>query len=35
VFVALRSPGGGDRLEFEKLQERIHPAASRVKLLSE
>jgi ATP-dependent DNA ligase len=30
LFVAL-----GDRLEFETLQERIHPAASRVKLLSE
>src|SRR4051795_11095806 len=29
IFVAL-SNGGGDRLEFEKLQERIHPAASRV-----
>jgi ATP-dependent DNA ligase len=29
LFVAL-----GDRLEFETLQERIHPAASRVKLLS-
>lgn len=26
---------GGDRLEFEILQQRIHPAASRVKLLSE
>ena len=25
----------GDRLEFEVLQQRIHPAASRVKLLSE
>src|SRR4051812_43712224 len=26
---------GGDRLEFEVLQQRIHPAASRVNLLSE
>jgi ATP-dependent DNA ligase len=34
IFVAL-SNGGGDRLEFEKLQERIHPAASRVNLLAE
>ena len=25
----------GDRLEFEVLQQRIHPAASRIKLLSE
>ena len=25
----------GDRLDFEVLQQRIHPAASRVKLLSE
>src|SRR5690349_24310019 len=30
LFVAV-----GDRLEFETLQERIHPAASRVKLLAE
>jgi len=30
LFVAV-----GDRLEFEVLQERIHPAASRVKLLAE
>ncbi|MCA0292157.1 MAG: ATP-dependent DNA ligase [Actinobacteria bacterium] len=30
IFVAV-----GDRLEFEVLQERIHPAASRIKLLSE
>ena len=30
LFVAV-----GDRLEFEVLQERIHPAASRIKLLSE
>src|SRR5918995_859083 len=34
IFVALNN-GGGDRLEFEKLQERIHPAASRVNLLAE
>ncbi|TDC47613.1 ATP-dependent DNA ligase [Jiangella ureilytica] len=26
---------GGDRLDFEMLQQRIHPAASRVKMLSE
>jgi ATP-dependent DNA ligase len=30
IFVAI-----GERLEFEKLQERIHPAASRVNLLAE
>jgi ATP-dependent DNA ligase len=30
LFVAI-----GERLEFETLQERIHPAASRIKLLSE
>src|SRR5688572_10392563 len=35
LFVALRGDNGGDRLEFETLQERIHPAASRVKLLAE
>ncbi|MGN0063792.1 MAG: ATP-dependent DNA ligase [Nocardioides sp.] len=35
IFVALTTPDGGSRLEFETLQERIHPAASRVKLLSE
>ncbi len=34
LFVASRSPDG-DRLEFEVLQERIHPAASRVQMLSE
>ncbi|MGA9749475.1 MAG: ATP-dependent DNA ligase [Nocardioides sp.] len=34
LFVALRSQGGGDRLEFEKLQERIHPADSRVRMLA-
>ena len=35
LFVALTSGSGMPRLEFEVLQERIHPAASRVKLLSE
>ena len=35
LFVALTPDGGMPRLEFETLQERIHPAASRVKLLSE
>src|SRR5215510_7424025 len=30
IFVAI-----GDRLEFEKLQERIHPADSRVRLLAQ
>ena len=35
LFVALPTDDGGARLEFEKLQERIHPAASRIKLLSE
>ncbi len=35
VFVALPTPDGGQRLEFEVLQERIHPAASRVDMLSE
>ena len=34
LFVAQRSDRG-DRLEFEVLQERIHPAASRVRLLSQ
>jgi ATP-dependent DNA ligase len=34
LFVASISPGG-DRLEFEVLQERIHPALSRVTMLSE
>eukprot|EP01032_Pedospumella_encystans_P036877 gene36877-41741_t len=34
LFVASTSPDG-DRLEFEVLQERIHPAASRVTMLSE
>lgn len=35
IFVALTGPSGLARLEFETLQERIHPAASRIKLLSE
>jgi len=35
VFVALEGPGGRDKLEFEVLQERIHPADSRVRMLSE
>src|SRR3989337_2604466 len=34
LFVA-RGDDGADRLEFETLQERIHPAASRVNLLAE
>lgn len=34
LFVALGSPGG-ERLEFEVLQERIHPAESRITMLSE
>ncbi len=34
LFVALPGEGGGERLEFERLQERIHPAKSRVELLS-
>ncbi|CAN5160280.1 ATP-dependent DNA ligase [soil metagenome] len=35
LFVALRDSDGVDRLEFEKLQERIHPADSRVRMLAE
>jgi ATP-dependent DNA ligase len=35
IFVALRDAGGADRLEFERLQERIHPADSRVRMLAE
>ncbi|WP_191480198.1 ATP-dependent DNA ligase [Nocardioides ochotonae] len=35
IFVALPAEGGGSRLAFESLQERIHPAASRVALLAE
>ena len=34
VFVALPQPNGVARLEFEVLQERIHPAASRVAMLA-
>jgi ATP-dependent DNA ligase len=35
LFVALAPPDGQSRLEFETLQERIHPAASRITLLAE
>ncbi|WP_372728395.1 ATP-dependent DNA ligase [Nocardioides sp.] len=35
LFVARETPDGGERLEFELLQERIHPAKSRVEMLSE
>ena len=35
LFVALPTEDGGDRLEFETLQERIHPASSRVDMLAE
>ena len=35
VYVALRGENGIDRLQFEVLQERIHPAASRITMLSE
>lgn len=35
IFVALDGADGKGRLQFEVLQERIHPAASRIKLLSE
>jgi len=35
LFVARRTEAGGDRLEFEVLQERIHPAASRIAMLAE
>ena len=35
LFVALPASGGGERLEFETLQERIHPASSRVDMLAE
>ena len=35
IFVALRGDDGVDRLEFETLQERIHPAASRIAMLAE
>jgi len=35
VFVAVRGDDGVDRLEFEVLQERIHPAKSRIDMLAE
>src|SRR3954470_14772630 len=35
IFVALRGDDGVDRLEFETLQERIHPAQSRIDMLAE
>ncbi len=35
LFVAQRNSHGRDRLEFEVLQERIHPAQSRVDMLAE
>src|SRR5690349_23001499 len=35
LFVASGSTSGADRLEFEVLQERIHPAASRIAMLAE
>jgi ATP-dependent DNA ligase len=35
IFVAQRGDDGVDRLEFEVLQERIHPAASRINMLAE
>ncbi|MDN5894429.1 MAG: ATP-dependent DNA ligase [Nocardioides sp.] len=35
LFVAVAPPGQQSRLEFEVLQERIHPAASRIEKLSE
>jgi ATP-dependent DNA ligase len=35
IVVIQRNPGAHPRLEFEVLQQRIHPAASRVKLLAE
>jgi ATP-dependent DNA ligase len=35
LFVAVAPPDGQSRLEFEVLQERIHPAASRISLLAE
>jgi ATP-dependent DNA ligase len=35
LFVAQRGEDGVDRLEFEVLQERIHPAKSRIDLLAE
>jgi ATP-dependent DNA ligase len=35
IFVALHGDDGVDRLEFETLQERIHPAKSRIDMLAE
>ena len=35
LFVALTPDGGPSRLEFEVLQERIHPAQSRITMLAE
>ena len=35
IFVALHDDDGVDRLEFETLQERIHPAKSRIDMLAE
>jgi ATP-dependent DNA ligase len=35
VVVVRRSPGAAPRLDFELLQQRIHPAASRVAMLAE
>src|SRR6476646_5939605 len=35
IFVALSGDDGVDRLEFETLQERIHPAKSRIDMLAE
>src|SRR5512141_1719373 len=35
VFVARPTDDGGERLEFETLQERIHPAKSRVDMLAQ
>jgi ATP-dependent DNA ligase len=35
IFVAQRGDDGVDRLEFEVLQERIHPAKSRIDMLAE
>jgi ATP-dependent DNA ligase len=35
IFVAQRGADGVDRLEFEVLQERIHPAKSRIDMLAE
>jgi ATP-dependent DNA ligase len=35
LFVAMPTDAGGARLEFETLQERIHPAQSRITMLAE